>query len=122
MATNLSDFASDNAAGSRPMLKSAETSKVDKPLRNPLAVSLETPVSLQAPLPKATQKSFKASRDFYQKNTNAIAVIAAVILGAGMQNLLENTDDYNTAENLLFMVCILEGLCLFFSNLIMMVK
>jgi hypothetical protein len=86
-------------------------SELVKPLSSPL-------------LKKTVEKSLKATREFYQKNSNATGVVAAVILGAGMQVLLGVTsgEQYSDAESLLFMVCILEGLCLFFGNLIMMVN
>ena len=95
----------------------AATAPSSQMMAKPSAASLE-PRHLSSP---ARGKAVKVSREFYQKNTNAVAVVAAVILGAGIQTLLGATDDYNAAENMLFMVCILEGLCLFFSNLIMMV-
>lgn len=75
-------------------------------------------------LKKAAAKALKASRDFYQKNSNAISIVASVILGAGMQVLLASTqgEQYSYTQSLLFLACALEGLSLFFSNLIMMVS
>lgn len=112
----------DNTApDSKPVLNLENHSRAatapSQMIAKPSAASLE-PRHLSSP---ARGKTVKVSREFYQKNTNAVAVVAAVILGAGIQTLLGATDDYNAAENMLFMVCILEGLCLFFSNLIMMV-
>ena len=86
----------------------------------PLDMSPTSPLLLK----KAAAKALKASRDFYQKNSNAISIVASVILGAGMQVLLASTkgEQYSHSQSLLFLACALEGLSLFFSNLIMMVS
>lgn len=87
--------------------------------RAPLERHLPSPLLMK----KAAEKSFKASSEFYQKNANAVAVIAAVILEACIQVLLTGTvgNQYSDTQTMLFFVCAMEGLSLFFSNLIMMV-